>query len=238
MARRSQTSDPETLRTALVELLQDLPNRLRKGDASEQVGEVVNIHHHLRDLGASIGARLAPDDSDSGRARMIAYLRAQVGKIVHTDELMVVAGIGDYPRRIRELRTQAGWPIISGLAVQDMRAMTTVGHKKRQAHAAKPSSMVPEEYLLIEDIQDRDAVRRWILAGQLRKVDAPVETRVSMYFDQAAGCRVTAEELRCVADNTSGWTQALQTLTAAGHSIVGADLSAAAVPVGIFVPTR
>lgn len=78
MARRSQTDDPEALRQKLMALLADLPQRLETGTVGEQVCELVNVHHHLRDLGSSIGASLAPQDSDSGRARLIAYLRAQV----------------------------------------------------------------------------------------------------------------------------------------------------------------
>lgn len=235
MARRSQTADPEVLRAKLVDLLQDLPNRLRRGDVGEQVGELVNIHHHLRDLGASIGATLAPSDSGSGRARLIAYLRAQVGKIVHTDELMIVAGIGDYPRRIRELRAKEGWPIISGLTVRDMRGMGPPIKSGQSFGRTKPTSMAPDEYLLIEDIQDRDAVRRWGMAGKLRRSGESIDVLVSRYFEQAVGCRITAEELRYVAGNKSEWTHAIQRLAEAGRSIVGLDLSGREVPVGIFI---
>src|SRR4051812_36647451 len=119
MARRSQTSDAEDLRKRLSDLFGELPDRLKTGTVVEQVGELVRAHHLLRDLGSSIGAALAPDDSNSGRARVLSYLLLQVGRVVHTDELMIVAGIGDYPRRIRELRTDHGWPIISGLSVMD-----------------------------------------------------------------------------------------------------------------------
>ncbi|MBI1406025.1 MAG: hypothetical protein GC145_07865 [Caulobacter sp.] len=234
MARRSQTSDPEALRAKLVELLQDLPDRLRHGNVGEQVAELVNVHHHLRDLGASIGATLAPEDAGSGRARLIAYLRAQVGRIVHTDELMIVAGFGDYPRRIRELRTQHGWPIISGLAVRDMRRMATAS-PKGGSRAPKPSSMAPEEYLLIEDRQDRDAVRRWGLAGSMRDAGEPVRDIVARYFDASPDARVTAEELRYVAGNSSAWTDAVTELVAGGRQIDGADLTGRLAPVGIFI---
>jgi hypothetical protein len=65
--------------------------------------------------------------------------------------LECVAGIGDYPRRIRELRTDHGWPTISGFSVMDLRADEL---NAGIAAALLPTPMVPEEYLLIEDRQD------------------------------------------------------------------------------------
>lgn len=231
MARRSQTADPEYLRARLIEILQDLPERLAHGTVGEQVGELVQVHHHLRDLGASIGAALAPEDSGSGRARLIAYLRAQVGRIVHTDELMIVAGIGDYPRRIRELRTQHGWPIISGLAVRDLRSL----HASREALRAVPTGIAPDEYLLLEDRQDRDAPERWTIAGRMRAVDRPPAALVQEYLEQFPGKRVTAEELRYLVGNRTDWTVGVIEMAAAGCRIEGADLKADDAPAGIFI---
>lgn len=231
MARRSQTSDPEILRTRLLELLHDLPERLAHGTVGEQVSELVQVHHHLRDLGASIGATLAPGDSGSGRARLIAYLRAQTGRIVHTDELMIVGGIGDYPRRIRELRAQAGWPIISGLAVRDMRALPA----SREALKVVPSGIAPDEYLLLEDCQDLSAAARWTASGQMRDASRPAAGLIREYFERFAGQRITAEELRYLVSNRSDWTSGVTDLVASGCQIKGADLAAPDIPAGIFV---
>lgn len=231
MARRSQTADPEKLRTRLVELLQDLPERLAHGTVGEQVGELVQVHHHLRDLGASIGAALAPEDSGSGRARIIAYLRAQVGQIVHTDELMIVSGIGDYPRRIRELRAKFGWPIISGLAVRDLRSL----HASREALRKVPTGIAPDEYLLLEDLQDRDAPERWTVAGRMNKTKRPPAALVREYFEQFPGKRITAEELRHVVGNRTDWTSGVIDMAASGAKIDGADLAASDAPPGIFI---
>jgi hypothetical protein len=230
MARRSQTSNPELLRTRLLELLQDLPGRLAHGTVGEQVGELVQVHHLLRDLGASIGAALAPEDSGSGRARLIAYLRAQTGRIVHTDELMIVAGIGDYPRRIRELRTQHGWPIISGLAVRDLRSLNV----SREALRAVPTGVAPDEYLLLEDRQDRQAPERWTTTGQMRDPEKPARTLVREYFERFPQQRITAEELRYLVGNKTDWTLGVTDLVASGMHIEGADLVSPNSPAGIF----
>jgi hypothetical protein len=213
-------------------LLAELPRRLESGTVGEQVCELVNVHHHLRDLGASIGASLAPGNSGSGRARLIAYLRAQVGQIVHTDELMIVAGIGDYPRRIRELRADHGWPIISGLAVKDMRDEAAAYRGER---SSLPSSMAPEEYLLIEDNQDKDAIRRWELAGSIRSEKASVKERVLHYLLESVGKRATAEELRYVAGNESSWPAAVRELREEGWQIQSNQFGFDHLPPGIYI---
>jgi hypothetical protein len=231
MARRSQTSDPELLRKRLIQLLHDLPERLAHGTVGEQVGELVQVHHHLRDLGASIGATLAPDDSDSGRARIIAYLRAQIGRIVHTDELMIVAGIGDYPRRVRELRTLHGWPIISGLAVRDLRALPA----SKEALRAVPAGIAPDEYLLLEDHQDLEAITRWTACGTMRNLGAAPRSLVREYFERFPDQRITAEELRYLVGNKTDWVSGIADLLASGRTIEGADLAASSSPAGIFI---
>ena len=231
MARRSQTADPELLRTRLIALLHDLPERLAHGTVGDQVGELVQVHPHLRDLGASIRASLAPEDSGSGRARLIAYLRAQTGRIVHTDELMVVAGIGDYPRRIRELRSQAGWPIVSGLALRDLRTLPV----SREALKVVPSGVAPDEYLLLEDLQDRSAPERWTANGVMRDTGAPARTLVREYFERFPSQRITAEELRYLVGNKTDWVAGVADLLASGRTIEGADLAASNSPPGIFI---
>lgn len=213
-----------------MELLRDLPHRLAHGTVGEQVGDLVQVHHLLRDLGSSIGAALAPDDSASGRARLIAYLRAQTGRIVHTDELMIVAGIGDYPRRIRELRGDHGWPIISGLAVRDLRLLSA----SRDALKKVPAGIAPDEYLLIEDRQDHAAPGRWIAIKEMRDPLSTARTLVREYFERFPGHRITAEELRYLVGNKSEWTSAVQDMAASGRTIEGAGLEGTDSPPGIF----
>lgn len=229
MARRSQTGNPEELRLKLIELLGHLPARLASGTVGEQVCSLVEVNLHLRALGASIGASLAPG-SASGRARLLAYMRNQVGQIVHTDELMIVAGIGDYPRRIRELRADYGWPIISGLAVQDIRADMAAG----DTGSERPSNMAPEEYLLIEDACDPDAIRRWAEIAHARNEASDPKSAILAYLLRAVGKRVTAEELRYVAKNSSIWPAAIRSLRQDGWQIAlrGGPIE---VPLGIYI---
>ncbi|TYC79874.1 hypothetical protein FMN63_01075 [Stappia sp. BW2] len=231
MTPRVKNYDIESLHSRLIEVLSDLPNRLKHGSVGEQVGELVQVHHILRDLGASIGASLAPDDSDSGRARMIAYLRVQTGRIVHTDELMVVSGIGDYPRRIREARADHGWPIISGMAVRDLRTLSA----SRDVLKRVPGGMATDEYILLEDRRDALAPTRWSATKIMRTSKEPVRNLVREYFERFPNQRITAEELRYLVGNKSTWTLGVAEMAASGCMIRGADLTAADVPPGIFL---
>ena len=48
---------------------------------------------------------------DGARTKIRAFLEANVGRVIHTDEIAEVAGIRDYQRRIRELRNEEGMQI-------------------------------------------------------------------------------------------------------------------------------
>jgi hypothetical protein len=50
----------------------------------------------------------------SGRARLLAFFHASVGRVVTKEQLRYVSGIQEHPRRVREL-TEVGWQIDSHL---------------------------------------------------------------------------------------------------------------------------
>jgi biotin operon repressor len=47
---------------------------------------------------------------DGAKARLLAYLTANVGRVVASEELREIAGISEWARRVRELRDD-GYPI-------------------------------------------------------------------------------------------------------------------------------
>jgi hypothetical protein len=73
--------------------------------------------HKLRDLGSSL---IPKPEASSARDRVIAYLVRYPRRVIDGDELMVVSGIGEWARRVRELRVQFGWWIYSGVTFRDM----------------------------------------------------------------------------------------------------------------------
>lgn len=117
MARRSKKSEPETLRKQLLALITDFEHKLAEDSLREQVLSLIPANHLLRDLGSSL---MHEEGCNSARDRILAYLIKYPRVIIHGDELMVVAGISEYARRIRELRVQFGWSVLSGTTLKEM----------------------------------------------------------------------------------------------------------------------
>lgn len=136
-------------------------------------------------------------DVRAGKPRILAFLRENVGEIVTSDELQVVAGIKDYPRRIRELRVEDGWPIVSGASRTSM-AM-------EEADSGLPITLRPDQYLLLEDKQDANAAARWRLANTIRRQNTGVKEKLLQYFRANVGVNINVEELRYVANNSGDW---------------------------------
>lgn len=230
MARRSRTDDPEALRAQLAQLLQHFGETLRTGTSRDQVKALVPAAHVLRDLGASL---IGSGTRSSGKERILAYLRANTGVVVAGEELMVVSGIGDYPRRIRELRSEEGWPILSGVAASQMRAAASepgaVG-----GQAVPP--MRTDDYMLLENRRDEDAARRWEVANSIRRSNAGVQAKVLAFLRANVGKHVTGEELRYVANEKNEWPRRVRELrTEEGWPIVTRFSGDPSLPVGVYV---
>ena len=117
MARRSRVDDPEKLRKQLIQLLVAFEKKLMKADLRAQVKALIPANYTLRDLGCSL---LPVDVDGAATARLLAYLLKYHSKLIQGDELMVVAGISEYARRLRELRVQHGWQLASGATLKQM----------------------------------------------------------------------------------------------------------------------
>ncbi len=115
MVRRSRQDDPEAIRLQLLELLNNFGSELSGDDLRPKVQALIPSFHLLRDLGSSL---IPQQDADSARDRILFYLRKYPLTVIEGDELMVVAGIGEWARRVRELRVQYGWSIVSGVIAQ------------------------------------------------------------------------------------------------------------------------
>lgn len=232
MARRSRQSDPDTLRRALIELLTNFEHHLRNDGLRQQVQALVPAHRQLQDLGCS----LLPQGSDlSARDRIIAYLRRFPGEVVDGNELMVVAGISEYARRVRELRVESGWPILSGITAREQRE----SDQEAGESADLPPTMRPDQYLLVEDRQDRDAAHRWNMANRIRKSSAGVRDKLLQFFRANVGKPITSEELRYVAGNVSEWARRTRELrTEDGWPVVTRTSGDPSLPVGVYVLMR
>ena len=185
----AKRTDPETLRKELVDLLIKFKSKLLEDDLRDKVKDLIPANHLLRDLGSSL---IDEDDTNSARERILAYFRKYPTTLICGDEIMVVAGISEYARRIRELRVEMGWPIQTGLALKD------IIEDDEGLEDIYPKDLLKKDYyVLTENKQDRDAAYRWKIANTIRKSNAGVKSKIIDYFLKNVGNEVTgvSEEL-------------------------------------------
>ncbi len=227
MARRAKRTDPESIRLELIQLLTDFKSKLQEDNLREQVLALVPANHRFRDLGSSL---LKGDNIESARDRILAYLRKYPMSLISGTELMVVAGISEYPRRIRELRVEYGWPIFSG---KSLKSMFQDGDR---LESVSESDLKPDVYLLVEDMQDKEAAYRWNLANDIRKSNASVKDKLLAYFRKNVGKHITGEELQYLAKDKSEWARRVRELrTEDGWSVLTKASGLPDLPVGVYV---
>jgi hypothetical protein len=155
-------------------------------------------------------------------------MRRYPATVVAGDELMVVSGIQEYARRIRELRVEFGWPILSGKALQDL-----LPEEREAFHQAQ---IRVDNYVLVRDEQDREAALRWNIANEIRRSEGSVKEKVLRYLQASVGAPVTAEELRYVAKDRSEWARRVRELrTEEGWSIATQMTERPDLPPGVYV---
>jgi len=225
VGRRPSRGTPEAKRQALVGLLTDFERHLSASDLRHQVQALIPVFHELRDLGSSL---LGADARASARDRILSYLRRYPSAVIAGDELMVVSGIQEYARRIRELRVEFGWPILSGRALLDLLP-------EERAIFDKDIIRV-DDYVLLRDEQDREAALRWNIANEIRRSEGSVKEKLLNYLRANVGAPVTAEELRYVAKDRSEWARRVRELrTEEGWNIATQMTERPDLPPGVYV---
>jgi hypothetical protein len=202
MARRSKKSEPETLRKQLLALISDFENKLAEDSLREQVLSLIPANHLLRDLGSSL---MHEEGCNSARDRILAYLLKYPRVIIHGDELMVVAGISEYARRIRELRVQFGWSVLSGTTLKEMVEQDEITLEELQA--CTMTVLKTDVYALMATEQDREAALRWNEANVLRRSKLSTKDKILSYLRKNVGRPVTGEELRYLANDSKEWAR-------------------------------
>ena len=235
MARRSQPNDtPETLRQSLAELLTNFADELKKSDVRVKVIALIPAYHKLRNLGSSL---LPESGTLSARNRIIAYLRRYPMTVIDGDELMVVSGIGEWARRIRELRVQFGWRIYSGVTFTDIaseQAEDAAG--LRAMLGVDPTKIRPDQYVLMSGEQDRRAAHRWNVLNEIRKRTVSVKSKIIEYFCRNVGEEITGEELKYLAKDKKEWARRVRELrTEEGWPIVTRNSGREDLAVGVYV---
>jgi hypothetical protein len=235
LARRSQPNDkPEALRQSLVELLTNFADELRKTDLRAKVLALIPAFHKLRDLGSSLIPKI---QAPSARDRIIAYLGRYPRTVIDGDELMVVSGIGEWARRVRELRVQFGWWIYSGVTFADMAEdQAEDAANLKELLGVDPAKIKPDQYVLMRSEQDRQAAHRWNVLNEVRKKQASVKDKIIEYFRKNVGQEITGEELKYLAKDRKEWARRVRELrTEEGWPIVTKNSGREDLAVGVYV---
>jgi hypothetical protein len=214
-------------------LLSNFGNELQKPDLRTKVIALIPAFHKLRDLGSSL---VPKTDASSGRDRILAYLTRYPTQVIDGDELMVVSGIGEWARRVRELRVQFGWWIYSGVTFADIEAdAATVGNRD-ELDSVTQMHIRPDQYVLMRGEQDRDAAYRWNVLNEVRRKKASVTDKILDYLRKNVGKQITGEELKYLAKDKKEWARRVRELrTEAGWPIVTRNSGRSDLPVGVYV---
>jgi hypothetical protein len=189
----------------------------------EIVLSIIPIYDNLRDFGKSLIPRT---EANSARDRILYYFKKYPEIIINGKELLVISGIQDYPRRIRELRCEFGWHISSGITMRD----------EKDDEDGRNIEMKPDDYVLLSLDQDRDAAHRWNIANDIRKAKSSVKDRVLEYFKENVGKMIQNEELKYVARNASEWARRVRELrTEDGWKIVTKTTGRPDFPIGFYM---
>lgn len=111
-----------------------------------------------------------------GRQRILDYLSAHLNEWVDGEELSLVSGIGEWARRVRELRVEYGYRI--------------------EEEAGR--------YRLLELTPDSAKRERYLVVTAIRNEDVPALDRVRRLLDAFVGLAVTPDEVSRVAHGRDG----------------------------------
>jgi len=221
--------DPESIRKELQTLISNFEEELRKEELRPKVLSLVQFLGKFRALGISLS------DYDykktSARERILNYFQKYPLTVINGDELFVISGIQEYARRVRELRVQFGWSIVSGLTAKEM-----VQEDEFVIEDFKAEDIKPNEYILTSPTQDTDAAYRWHTANDIRKSGDSVRSKILHYLQHHVGKPVTGEELRYVAGDKTEWARRVRELrTEYGWPVITKYTGDPSLPIGTYL---
>jgi hypothetical protein len=195
MPRRPKSQQLGQAVDELIATLKSLEGPSQCSDLRAAILHLVRVHHGTRDLGVSAAKRFGIEGR-SAFERIRVYLIRNEGRPVSGDELQVVSGISEYARRLRELRVEHGYLIVSGAS------------KSTDAGV----DLKADEYLLLSAQPDDDAARRWKIANRIRKMPGSASDRLLEFLRQNVGAVVTTEELSYVAKDARSFARRVREL--------------------------
>ena len=223
--------DEKELLSELRSVLVDFEKASGHMEIRKRVLALVPVFESVRELGKSLipnGLKL------SARDRLLTYFLAYPRIVLGEKELALVAGISEWARRVRELRVQFGWKIITGMTAKQMFIEEEI-----EESDIGLENLSPDDYVLLETEQDRDASHRWHVANEIRKSSAGSKDKILKYLRTNVGKAVTGEELSYVANQKTEWARRTRELrTEEGWPITTKMSGNPSLPVGVYILER
>ncbi|MFM8279704.1 MAG: HNH endonuclease [Candidatus Limnocylindrus sp.] len=220
MARHTPRASIAQLLGQIDAQLSDYNAKISGLDLRGKVLFLVDLHQHVRQLSVRT-IRDAGLDVRAARERVRLYLIECCGKKVAGQELEVVAGISEYARRVRELRVEQGYQIMTG----------------NSADPDSGNTLAPDEYMLVSETTDPDAAGRWHIANRVRRTPgAGSMKKLLLYMQENVGKVLTTEELAYVAGSATSFTRRIRQLrTEEGYAIATRQTGRPDLGVGQYV---
>ncbi|WP_411076864.1 HNH endonuclease [Streptomyces sp. cmx-10-25] len=193
--------------TKIEQHLQELVTRIRadrlisrrgEGSTAAWLETAAAIGAEVADIRAAVVLANADHGLKSGKSAILAYLRMHVGEPVHAHRLEGVSGIGEWARRVRELRVEDGWPIDSKLS--DPR-------------------LPDDHYRLNANEPDIKLAEAWKLAKEVRNTKESGRARLLRYLKAVSPAVVDKERLSYVS-KIQEWPRRMRELEEEGWKIV------------------
>lgn len=174
---------------------------------------------------------MSAPDATSARDRLLAYFRKYPGIVISGDELLVVAGIGEWARRVRELRVQFGWRIVSGVMIRSM-----ADEQDLDLEGISIAKIRPDDYILVYAEQDKEAAYRWNQANSIRRDQLSVRDKILKFLRANVGKEVSGEELLYLASGKKEWARRVRELrTEFGWPISTKASGRPDLPIGVYL---
>jgi len=220
------TRDKALLKQQIITLLAGF-NTDPDADIRSQVLALIPVWEGLQTLGTTLVPQAV---AKSARERILHYLRKYPLQIISHKEIMIVAGISEWARRVRELRVERGWAIMSGTTARDMQ---NAGEFEGFPDC---SGMKPDDYILIDERQDREAAYRWKVANEIRRSKGGAKAHILEFLRENVGKAVSGEELRYVAKGAAEWARRIRELRTEDGWPVRSRLNGRPdLPIGVYI---
>jgi len=221
----------EGLRRELQQLMSNYEDELRGDELRPKVLCLVHVLVKLRELGSSLSISESDPEQNSARHRILSYFRKYPLTVIDGDELLIISGIQEYARRVRELRVQFGWLIVSGLTLKEM-----LSENEFIIRDLIVKDVRPNQYVLMSQVQDTEAAFRWHVANEIRKSTGPVRNKLLRYLQHNVGMPVSGEELRYVSGDKTEWARRIRELrTEFGWSVITKHTGRPDLPIGTYL---